>query len=130
MDKIYDKEVQPKDTIQDWINTACEIDGQLRARTAQKAILTVMITFCRALTAVYTDTIITNIKRPHKPVEAFNQFEETRRDAWVRQGEETVQLIWKEKTTHPLWETKQEYIEEWRRRMLIAMTSGYHNLVL
>ncbi|ETW78279.1 hypothetical protein HETIRDRAFT_120137 [Heterobasidion irregulare TC 32-1] len=27
MDKIYDKEVQPKDTIQDWINTACEIDG-------------------------------------------------------------------------------------------------------
>ncbi|ETW75688.1 hypothetical protein HETIRDRAFT_330248 [Heterobasidion irregulare TC 32-1] len=39
MDKIYDKEVQPKDTIQDWINTACEIDGRLRARTAQKAIL-------------------------------------------------------------------------------------------
>ncbi|ETW78459.1 hypothetical protein HETIRDRAFT_325367, partial [Heterobasidion irregulare TC 32-1] len=26
----------------------------------------VMITFCRALTAVYSDTIITNIKRPHK----------------------------------------------------------------
>ena len=39
MDKIYDKEVQPKDTIQDWINTACEIDGRLRARSAQKAIL-------------------------------------------------------------------------------------------
>ncbi|ETW86533.1 hypothetical protein HETIRDRAFT_99013 [Heterobasidion irregulare TC 32-1] len=32
---------------------------------AQNGIL-VMITFCRALTAVYTDTIITNIKRPHK----------------------------------------------------------------
>ncbi|ETW86543.1 hypothetical protein HETIRDRAFT_114041 [Heterobasidion irregulare TC 32-1] len=39
MDKIYDKEVQPNDTIEDWINTACKIDGQLRARTAQKAIL-------------------------------------------------------------------------------------------
>ncbi|ETW82807.1 hypothetical protein HETIRDRAFT_163229 [Heterobasidion irregulare TC 32-1] len=39
MDKIYDKEVQPKDTIQDWINTACEIDERLRARSAQKAIL-------------------------------------------------------------------------------------------
>ncbi|ETW78575.1 hypothetical protein HETIRDRAFT_419839 [Heterobasidion irregulare TC 32-1] len=25
-----------------------------------------MITFCRALRAVYSDTIITNIKRPHK----------------------------------------------------------------
>lgn len=34
MDKIYDKEVQPKDTIQDWINTACKIDGRLRARSA------------------------------------------------------------------------------------------------
>lgn len=39
MDKIYDKETPPKDTIQDWVNTACEIDGRLRARSAQKAIL-------------------------------------------------------------------------------------------
>ena len=39
MDKIYDKETQLKDTIQDWINTACEIDGRMRARSAQKAIL-------------------------------------------------------------------------------------------
>ena len=26
MDKIYDKETLPKDTIQDWINMACEVD--------------------------------------------------------------------------------------------------------
>ena len=39
MDKIYDKETQPGDTIQDWINMACEIDGRLRAKNAQKAIL-------------------------------------------------------------------------------------------
>ncbi|ETW76440.1 hypothetical protein HETIRDRAFT_105921 [Heterobasidion irregulare TC 32-1] len=68
--------------------------------------------------------------RKHNAEKAFAQFEETRRDAWVRQGEETAQSIWREKTTHPLWETKQEYIKEWRRRMLIAMTSRYHNLVL
>ena len=40
MDKIYDKETLPKNTIQDWIKTACEIDGHMRARSAQKAILT------------------------------------------------------------------------------------------
>ena len=40
MDKIYDKETPPKDTIQDWINTACEVDGHMRTRSAQKAILT------------------------------------------------------------------------------------------
>ncbi|ETW86446.1 hypothetical protein HETIRDRAFT_98969 [Heterobasidion irregulare TC 32-1] len=67
---------------------------------------------------------------PPTDLEAFAQFEETRRDTWVRQGEETARLIWKEKTTHPLWETKREYIEEWRWRMLITTTSGYHNLVL
>ena len=39
MDKIYDKETPPKDTIQDWVNTACEVDGCMRARSAQKAIL-------------------------------------------------------------------------------------------
>ena len=39
MDKIYDKETQPKDSIQDWINTACEIDKCMRARNAQKVIL-------------------------------------------------------------------------------------------
>ncbi|ETW82515.1 hypothetical protein HETIRDRAFT_450360 [Heterobasidion irregulare TC 32-1] len=47
-----------------------------------------------------------------------------------KEGEETARLIWREKTTHPLWETKREYIEEWRQRMSLAMTSGYHNLVL
>ena len=31
MDKIYDKETLPKDTIQDWVNTACEVDGRMRA---------------------------------------------------------------------------------------------------
>ena len=40
MDKIYDKETLPKDMIQDWINTACEVDGCMRIQSAQKAILT------------------------------------------------------------------------------------------
>ena len=39
MDKIYDKETPPKDTIQDWVNMACKVDGCMRARSAQKAIL-------------------------------------------------------------------------------------------
>ena len=40
MDKIYDKETLPKDTIQDWVNMACEVDRCMRARNTQKAILT------------------------------------------------------------------------------------------
>ncbi|ETW78280.1 hypothetical protein HETIRDRAFT_107862 [Heterobasidion irregulare TC 32-1] len=55
----------------------------------------------------------TGILTARHDAEAFNRLEETRRDAWVRQGEEAARLIWKEKTTHPLWET-----------------NGYHNLVL
>ena len=39
MDKIYDKETPPKDTIQDWVNMVCEVDGRMRAQSAQKAIL-------------------------------------------------------------------------------------------
>ena len=39
MDKIYDKETPPKDTIQDWVNMAYEVDGHMRARNAQKVIL-------------------------------------------------------------------------------------------
>ena len=34
MDKIYNKETLPKDTIQDWINTACEVDGHMRTQSA------------------------------------------------------------------------------------------------
>ena len=39
VDKIYDKETPPKDTIQDWVNMACKVDGHMRARNTQKAIL-------------------------------------------------------------------------------------------
>ena len=31
VDKIYDKETPPKDTIQDWVNMACKVDGRMRA---------------------------------------------------------------------------------------------------
>ena len=31
MDKIYDEETPPKDTIQDWVNMACKVDGCMRA---------------------------------------------------------------------------------------------------
>ncbi|ETW82665.1 hypothetical protein HETIRDRAFT_108895 [Heterobasidion irregulare TC 32-1] len=150
MDKIYDKEVQPKDTIQDWINTACEIDGRLRARTAQKAILAnstsfrsdYLNRFHNQISPRYNSTnaprrmnnqvvdMDIDATRKRNAEKAFAQFEETRKDAWVRQGEETARLIWREKTTHPLWETKREYIKEWRQRTFTATTSGYHNLVL
>ena len=36
MDKIYDKEAQPMDDIQSWINTACKIDRRLRAQSTQR----------------------------------------------------------------------------------------------
>ena len=39
VDKIYDKETPPKDTIQDWVNMACKVDGRMRAWNTQKAIL-------------------------------------------------------------------------------------------
>ena len=39
INKIYDKETPPKDTIQGWINTAYEVDGCMRAQSAQKMIL-------------------------------------------------------------------------------------------
>ena len=39
MDGIYDKETLPKDTIQDWVNTACEVDGHMRAWNTQKVIM-------------------------------------------------------------------------------------------
>ena len=39
MDKIYNKETLPKDTIQDWVNMACKVDGHMRAWSAQKVIL-------------------------------------------------------------------------------------------
>ncbi|ETW77052.1 hypothetical protein HETIRDRAFT_454461 [Heterobasidion irregulare TC 32-1] len=119
MDKIYDKEVQPKDTIQDWINTACEIDGRLRARSAQKAILANSTSF----RSNYLNHFHT------QPAVRYNSTTAPRRMN-NQVGEETARLIWKEKTTHPLWETKREYIEEWRQRMFLATTSGYHNLVL
>ena len=32
MDKIYDKETLPKDTIQDWVNMACKVDEHMRAQ--------------------------------------------------------------------------------------------------
>ncbi|ETW77138.1 hypothetical protein HETIRDRAFT_454516 [Heterobasidion irregulare TC 32-1] len=119
MDKIYDKEVQPKDTIQDWINTAYEIDGRLRARSAQKAILTNSTSFRSDYLNRFHTQPAFRYNSTNAPHRMNNQV-----------GEETARLIWKEKTTHPLWETKREYIEEWRWRILIAMTSGYHNLVL
>ena len=34
MDKIYDKETLPKDTIQDWVNMACKVDEHMRAQNA------------------------------------------------------------------------------------------------
>ncbi|ETW74875.1 hypothetical protein HETIRDRAFT_164916 [Heterobasidion irregulare TC 32-1] len=39
MDKIYDKETQPTDTIQEWVNMTCKVDACMRARSTQKAIL-------------------------------------------------------------------------------------------
>lgn len=52
------------------------------------------------------------IAEPH--IEAFNCLEEAHADQWVKQGEEVAWLTLRMKMAQNLlWETKQEYIEEW-----------------
>ena len=52
------------------------------------------------------------IAEPH--IEAFNCLEEAHADQWVKQGEEVAWLTLRIKMAQNLlWETKQEYIEEW-----------------
>ncbi|ETW74876.1 hypothetical protein HETIRDRAFT_120544 [Heterobasidion irregulare TC 32-1] len=140
MDKIYNKETLPKDTIQDWINIACKVDGHMRACSAQKAILANSTSFRKSgmptaksipMMASHLALVITVEKQGIRiltvflDIKAFNHLEEAQADLWERQGEEIVQLIWKMKMTQDLlWETKRDYIEEWQRGVLIAMTSS------
>ena len=64
-------------------------------------------------------------------IEVFNHLKEAYVDQWVKKGEELVQSIWRMKTIENLlWETKQGYIKEWRRGILVATTTGHYNLVV
>ena len=67
----------------------------------------------------------------HHLLEVFGRLEEIRAERWEEKVDTLVQLTWEMRTTKDLlWETKQDYIKEWRRNTLIATTSGYHNLVI
>ena len=67
----------------------------------------------------------------HHPLAAFPRLEEICAEMWEEEVDALVQSTWKTKTMKdPLWETKREYIEEWRRNTLIMTTSSYHNLVI
>ena len=67
----------------------------------------------------------------HHLLEAFGCLEEVHVEKWEEKVDALVQSTWEMRTTKdPLWETKWDYIKEWRRNTLIATTSGYHNLVV
>ena len=61
----------------------------------------------------------------------FQRLEEIHAERWEEEVDTLARLTWEMRTTKdPLWETKQEYIKEWQRNVLIATTSRYHNLVV
>ena len=67
---------------------------------------------------------------PHN-AEAFPHLEEIHAEKWQEKIDTLTLSIWRMKTMkNSLWETKQEYIEEWQRQTLITTTSRYHNLVV
>ena len=74
---------------------------------------------------------ITCLTACHHLLEVFQCLEEIHAERWEEEVDALVQSTWREKTTKDLlWETKQEYIQEWRRNIQITTTSGYHNLVV
>ena len=49
----------------------------------------------------------------------------------MEEVDELVLQTWRMKTSkNPRWNTTMDYIKDWRRGVLLATTSGYHNLVL
>lgn len=65
------------------------------------------------------------------PVEVFPCLEEIGASRWAEEVEELVLQTWRMKTIkNPRWETMRDFIEDWRRGVLMATTTGYHNLVI
>ena len=67
----------------------------------------------------------------HPNLEAFGRLEEIRVVKWEEEVGELTKWTWKRMTTkNPNWGETSDYIEDWRRGVLIATTVGYHNLVI
>ena len=63
--------------------------------------------------------------------EVFPRLEKICTEYWEEEVDALVQSTLKIKTTkNPLWETKRDYVKEWQRGVLLATTTGYHNLVI
>ena len=61
----------------------------------------------------------------------FNWLVEIYEDRYKEEVDELVLQTWRMKMSkNPYWSTMRDYIEDWRRGVLLATTSGYHNLVL
>ena len=94
-----------------------------------KSALTVASHRPHVITAAKRDIGILTAR--HHLLEAFRCLEEIHTERWEEEVDTLAQSTWKMKTTkNLLWETKADYIKEWRRNTLIATTSGYHNLVV
>ena len=67
----------------------------------------------------------------HPDLEAFGRLEGIRVARWEEEVGELAKWTWKRMTTkNPNWGETSDYIEDWRRGVLIATTVGYHNLVI
>ena len=66
---------------------------------------------------------------PH--LEAFNWLAEIGTNQWAEEIEELMVLTWRMKMVkNPQWGRTQDFIEDWRRGVLIVTTAKYHNLVI
>ena len=75
--------------------------------------------------------ILHRIVAHHPNLEAFGRLEEIRVVRWEEEVGELAKWTWKRMTTkNPNWGETSDYIEDWRRGVLIATTVGYHNLVI
>ena len=67
----------------------------------------------------------------HPNLEAFGRLEEIRVARWEEEVGELAKWTWKRMTTkNPNWGETLDFIEDWRRGVLIATTVGYHNLAI
>ena len=61
----------------------------------------------------------------------FSQLAEIRAGRYKEEVDELVLQTWRMKMSkNPHWSMTRDYIEDWRRGVLLATTSKYHNLVL
>ena len=65
---------------------------------------------------------------PH--AEAFGRLEDIRVTKWEEEVGELAKWTWKRMVRNPNWEEMADFIESWRRMVLVSATVGYHNLVV